>query len=252
MRKKIVAGNWKMNNNLPQSIDLAEEIVQQSALQNSNTTVILIPPFTSLHEVSKIILGKNNFHLGAQNVHPQPNGAFTGEISAQQLISVGVEYVLVGHSERRAYFKEDENFLKEKVNALLQANLQPIFCCGETLEIRNRNEQESFVENQLAQSLFHVDAMQIQHCVIAYEPVWAIGTGLNATSAQAQAMHFFIRNLISKKYSETIAQQISILYGGSCKPDNAQELFAQPDVDGGLIGGASLKANDFISIINSI
>ncbi len=247
-----MAGNWKMNNNLPQSIDLAEEIVAQSASQNSNTTIILIPPFTSLHEVSKIISGKNNFYLGAQNVYPQPNGAFTGEISAKQLISVGVEYVLVGHSERRAYFNEDEKFLAQKVNALLQANLKPIFCCGETLEFRNKNEQESFVENQLAQSLFQLDAMQILNCVIAYEPVWAIGTGLNATSAQAQAMHFFIRRLISKKYSETISQQISILYGGSCKPDNAAELFAQPDVDGGLIGGASLKANDFISIINSI
>ena len=252
MRKKIVAGNWKMNTDLQQGMQLADDIAQQFSVLNSLATVILFPPFIALHAIEKIIATQKNIFLGAQNVHPQPNGAYTGEISVSMLQSVGVQYVLVGHSERREYFKEDENFLKQKIDALLQNNLSPIFCCGESLTIRNEQKQNDYVEQQLEKSLFHLNESEIKDCVIAYEPIWAIGTGLNATSAQAQAMHQFIRSLVAKKYNEVVANEISILYGGSCKPDNAKEIFSQPDVDGGLIGGASLKANDFIKIIESI
>ncbi len=241
-----------MNNNLPTSIHLANEIVAQSAAINSDADVILFPSYVTLNEVSKIISTQKNIFLGAQNVHPQPNGAYTGEISIEMLQSVNVKFVLVGHSERREYFHENEEFLKQKIDAVLKNNLTPIFCCGESLTIRQEQTQENFVKMQLEKSLLHLPSEQILNCIIAYEPIWAIGTGLNATAEQAQQMHQFIRNIIAKKYNQAVSDSISILYGGSCKPDNAASIFSQPDVDGGLIGGASLKANDFISIIKSI
>ncbi|MEN9523017.1 MAG: hypothetical protein RL065_1394 [Bacteroidota bacterium] len=249
MRQKIVAGNWKMNNDVNESLSLVNEI---NNLEFSNEIkVVLFPSFVSIQTVANKISKQKNISCGAQNVHPKSNGAFTGEVSTLMLKSVGVEYVLVGHSERREYFNESDEFLKAKVNAILNSDLKPIFCCGESLEIRNKNEQNEFVLQQLQNSLFHLSFTEIEKCIIAYEPIWAIGTGLTASSAQAQEMHFFIRNSIAEKYGNEIANKISILYGGSCKPDNAIELFAQPDVDGGLIGGASLKANDFVRIINS-
>lgn len=249
MRQKIVAGNWKMNNDLNESLSLVNDI---NSLEFSNDVkVILFPSFVSIQAVANQISKQKNISCGAQNVHPKSNGAFTGEVSTLMLKSVGVEYVLVGHSERREYFNESDEFLKEKVNAILNSDLKPIFCCGEPLAIRNKNEQNEFVLHQLQSSLFHLSANEIEKCIIAYEPIWAIGTGLTASTAQAQEMHLFIRKAIADKYSSEIANTISILYGGSCKPDNAAELFAQPDVDGGLIGGASLKAIDFVSIINS-
>ena len=252
MRKKIVAGNWKMNNALGQSIQLAEEITEQLASINNEAVVVLIPSFIALASIEKIISGQKNIFLGAQNVYPKINGAYTGEISTEMLKSVDVKYVLVGHSERRDLFYESAEFLKEKIEALLQADLTPIFCCGESLTIRQEQKQEDFVRIQLEKSLLHLSAKQILNCVIAYEPIWAIGSGLNASAEQAQQMHQFIRETISEKYDQVTANSISILYGGSCKPDNAKSIFSQPDVDGGLIGGASLKAKDFISIIQSI
>ncbi|MFM2049195.1 MAG: hypothetical protein RI955_1743 [Bacteroidota bacterium] len=249
MRQKIVAGNWKMNNDLNQSIQLISDI--NKADFSDKIKVIVFPSFISIHSVAEKIDTNKNISCGAQNVHPKPNGAFTGEVSTSMLKSVGVEYVLVGHSERREIFNETEAFLKEKIDAVLDAELTPIFCCGEPLEIRNINQQNQFVLIQLQKSLFHLLASEIEKCIIAYEPIWAIGTGLTASSAQAQEMHLFIRNSIADKYGVETANKISILYGGSCKADNAAELFSQPDVDGGLIGGASLKANEFAAIINS-
>ncbi|MEY4875058.1 MAG: hypothetical protein RL708_207 [Bacteroidota bacterium] len=249
MRQKIVAGNWKMNNDLNQSIQLISDI--NIADFSDKIKVIVFPSFVAIHSVAEKIDTNKNISCGAQNVHPKPNGAFTGEVSTAMLKSVGVEYVLIGHSERREYFNETEAFLKEKIDAVLGAELIPIFCCGEPLDIRNKNQQNEFVLIQLQKSLFHLLASEIEKCIIAYEPIWAIGTGLTASSAQAQEMHLFIRNSIADKYGVETANKISILYGGSCKADNAAELFSQPDVDGGLIGGASLKVNEFAAIINS-
>jgi triosephosphate isomerase len=249
MRQKIVAGNWKMNNDLNQSIQLISDI--NIADFSDKIKVIVFPSFVAIHSVAEKIDTNKNISCGAQNVHPKPNGAFTGEVSTAMLKSVGVEYVLIGHSERREYFNETEAFLKEKIDAVLGTELIPIFCCGEPLDIRNKNQQNEFVLIQLQKSLFHLLASEIEKCIIAYEPIWAIGTGLTASSAQAQEMHLFIRNSIADKYGVETANKISILYGGSCKADNAAELFSQPDVDGGLIGGASLKVNEFAAIINS-
>jgi triosephosphate isomerase len=252
MRRKIVAGNWKMNNNLEQSKLLTYEIVKQLDNLKTDAIAVLIPSFVVLQQVSKTISSSKNVFLGAQNVHPKPSGAYTGEISVEMLQSVNVQFVLVGHSERREYFCESEDFLKQKVDAVIAAGLTPIFCCGESLTIRQEQTQENFVKTQLQKSLFHLSIEQIENCVIAYEQIWAIGTGLTATAEQAQQMHFFIRKIIAEKYNQTVANSISILYGGSCNPTNAKSIFSQPDVDGGLIGGASLKANDFIQIIKSI
>ena len=248
MRKKIVAGNWKMNTDLDQAIGLTQQI--RLSNYNKNATLIIIPPFPFLYS---IVETTNNsvIQVGAQNCSKHKNGAYTGEVSAEMLHSVGVKYVLVGHSERRTYFKETNQELVGKINECLSNQLIPIYCCGEQLEDRNSENHFEVVKSQLSEALFHLSAEQMKGVVIAYEPVWAIGTGVTASPEQAQEIHQYIRQFIAKKFGDTIANSISILYGGSCNAANAKELFVLPDVDGGLIGGASLKAVDFVAISNS-
>lgn len=248
MRTQIVAGNWKMNCDLDDAKSLIEEL--KTTTKNQATQVIIAPSFTNL-SLANCLLEDSNIALASQNMNANNAGAFTGEISASMLKSVGVKYVILGHSERRALFHEDEEMLKEKTDQALQHQLTPIFCVGEELNVRQNNEHFNLVEEHLSKSLFHLSAEDFKKIVIAYEPVWAIGTGETATPEQAQEMHAHIRSLIKQKYNETIANSISILYGGSVKPANAKEIFANPDVDGGLIGGAALKSSDFTAIINS-
>ncbi len=252
MRNKIVAGNWKMNKTLDEGIALASEIVNMVKDEvTDDVKVIICPPFTHLNSVSKIIGETKNVFLGAQNVNDHVSGAYTGEISVDMLKSVGVQYVILGHSERREYYGEDNAWLAKKVDITLEAGLTPIFCCGEPLEVRESGEHFDYVTNQLTESIFHLGPEDFRKLVIAYEPIWAIGTGKTATEQQAQEMHGRLRNHIAEKYGEEIAEGISILYGGSCKPSNARQLFAEKDVDGGLIGGAALKSRDFVDIIKS-
>lgn len=248
MRKKIVAGNWKMNKSYDEAIDLANGIINHSQLPKE-VLLILSPPFPYLKEINSNV--KNNISVAAQNCHQESSGAFTGEVSPKMLNSMQIEYVILGHSGRRAYANETNDLLKEKVNSALINDLNVIFCCGETLDEREKGIHLDIIEEQLQIALFSLDAIQFSNIIIAYEPVWAIGTGVNASPAQAQEIHNFIRALIANKYGSGIAESTSILYGGSCKPGNAKELFSQQDVDGGLIGGASLNANDFIQIANS-
>lgn len=245
MRKHIVAGNWKMNLSEAEAIQLAKEVGQ---INVENAELIIFPPAIYIPAISKLGL---SLHIGAQNFYPKDKGAFTGEISINQLKDIGVSHVLVGHSERRTILKEDNEFLKEKVNAALELGIHVIFCCGEELIIREKGTENEFIKNQLMESLFHLSAEQIVQVTIAYEPIWAIGTGLTASKEQAEAMHLFIRESLAQKYGNEVANEISILYGGSCNPSNAEELFACPNVDGGLIGGAALKSADFSSIANS-
>jgi triosephosphate isomerase len=249
-RKNIVAGNWKMNLDYSQGRDLAKAIV--AGLQPSDTLVILGTPFVHLKNVSTIIKDISNLSLAAQNCHYEESGAYTGEVSAAMLASCEVEYVILGHSERRAYFNEDDELIARKIDQAMAHGLRPIYCCGELLEVREEGKQNELVEKQVKTALFHLNEEQIQQVVIAYEPVWAIGTGKTASPEQAQEMHAHIRSLLAKKYGSEIAQRISILYGGSVKPANAKELFDQADVDGGLVGGASLKADSFGEIIQAM
>ena len=248
MRKKIVAGNWKMNKTHSEAIELITDIVEAS--YNESVQLIVIPPSIFAAEIEEIS-SESRVGVGIQNSSENESGAYTGELSATMIKSIGVGYVLVGHSERREYFNESNKTLAEKTNQLLKNDLTPIFCCGEVLSEREKENHFNLIELQLNEGLFHLDSVQILNCVIAYEPVWAIGTGVTASSYQAQEMHQFIRKLLVNKYGEDIANNISILYGGSCKPSNAKELFANVDVDGGLIGGASLSASDFVAISNS-
>ena len=252
MRKKIVAGNWKMNKSYEEGKALAEEVVQLAKAEtDSNVTVVVCTPFIHLANVAGFTEGIDNVFIGAQNCSNQASGAYTGEISVSMLESVGVQYVIIGHSERREYFNENNEELAEKTNLALKQGLTPIFCCGESLFTRENEQHFDFVCDQLTESLFHLSEEDFSKVVIAYEPIWAIGTGKTASSAQAQEMHAKIRAHIEKKYGADIANATTILYGGSCKPSNAPELFACPDVDGGLIGGASLNARDFIDITKS-
>jgi triosephosphate isomerase (TIM) len=252
MRKKIVAGNWKMNNTIEEGKVLASEVVNMVNEEvNEEVTVILGAPFVHLPSVVYLTHDSDKVYTAAQNCNDHTSGAYTGEVSVAMLKSVGVEYVLIGHSERRQYFNETNKQLAEKVDLALAAGLLPIFCCGEPLEIREDGSFFDYVCNQLIESLFHLTQERISSLVLAYEPIWAIGTGKTATSQQAQEMHAHIRSHIASQYGDEIADGISILYGGSCKPDNARELFANTDVDGGLIGGASLKSRDFVDIIKS-
>lgn len=248
-RQQIVAGNWKMNKTFEEGYALAKTIVEH--LQPSEVIVILATPFIHLNNIVNIIKDVSNLKLAAQNCHQAESGAYTGEISAGMLQSVGVEYVIIGHSERREYFNESDEVLAEKINIVLNKDLIPIFCCGEKLDVREADQYLELVENQLKNGLFHLSSAQFEKVVIAYEPVWAIGTGKTASPEQAQEMHLYIRNLIAKQYGEELAQATTILYGGSVNPANAKELFRQTDVDGGLVGGASLKAEDFVTIVNS-
>ena len=238
-----------MNNTLEEGVTLASEIVNMVADElTDDVKMILCTPFIHLSSVSKIIDGAEKVALGAQNCNDNLKGAYTGEISVGMLKSVGVQYVILGHSERREYYQESNEFLAKKVNTVLEAGLTPIFCCGESLEIREKNEHFDFVTNQLTESLFHLPVDDFSKLVIAYEPIWAIGTGVTASKEQAQEMHEKLRAHIAGKYGTEVAEGISILYGGSCNPKNASELFAQKDIDGGLIGGASLKSRDFVDI----
>lgn len=246
-RQKIVAGNWKMNLNYTEGRELSRGIVE--SLQPSDVLVILCPPFIHLQNVCNIIKDISNVRLGAQNCHQETSGAYTGEVSAPMLRSVGVSYVILGHSERREYFGESDALLAQKIDTVLAQGMRPIFCCGEPLAIREKEEQQSYVEKQIEAALFHLTEDQIQEVTIAYEPIWAIGTGKTASPEQAQEMHAAIRQQLAGKYGKAIAEGTSILYGGSVKPNNAAEIFQQADVDGGLIGGASLKEKDFISIV---
>jgi triosephosphate isomerase len=248
MRKKIVAGNWKMNKSFTEAKELAKKIVKKE--YDTSVQLIIIPPSVYISEIVRLIL-PSKLKVGIQNSSQYQSGAYTGELSSSIVHSVGVEYALVGHSERRQYFNEQNSDLALKINQLLTNDLTPIYCCGEVLKERENNNHFNIVRNQIEEGLFHLDEKQVLKCVIAYEPVWAIGTGVTASSEQAQEMHLFIRKLLIEKYGTHIADEISILYGGSCKPSNAKELFANPDVDGGLIGGASLKADDFIAVANS-
>lgn len=251
MRRKIVAGNWKMNNSLNRGIELAAEVNKLVRKQeDTDVLVIMAPPFIHLSDIARIV-DKDVVAVSAQNCSSEAKGAFTGEVSAKMIRSTGAEYIIIGHSERREYFNESNEILKKKVILALENQLTPIFCCGEVLSERESNNHYQVIEKQLSESLFELPAHDFARIIIAYEPVWAIGTGKTATSGQAQEMHAFIRERIAMKYGKEIADSISILYGGSCKPSNAKELFLNPDVDGGLIGGASLNSNDFFAIINS-
>ena len=252
MRKQIVAANWKMNLDLTQGAELVNEIFNGLPVLSEGKQVVIAPPYLHLTQTAAQLAGMIDVHLGAQNCHSEASGAYTGEISAAMLKSAEVEYVIIGHSERREYFKEDDAILAKKVNQALINGLQVIFCCGEPLAIRDANTQNAYVEKQIKAGLFHLSEEQLKNVVIAYEPIWAIGTGRTASSAQAQEMHAHIRSVIRAQYGEDAANNISVLYGGSCKPSNAAELFTCPDVDGGLIGGASLKAGEFLGIINAM
>jgi len=254
MRKKIVAGNWKMNTTLEQAIMLASEIdlkLAESKKNNDDVTVILFPPFPFIHDVADVI-NLDKIGVGSQNIANHPEGAFTGEVSAKMIASIQeVGYTIIGHSERRAYYGETSEILSQKIALGLENNLDVVFCCGEKLEEREANKHFDVIKSQLSETILKLSASQMQHIVIAYEPVWAIGTGKTASTEQAQEVHAFIRNLLKENFDVALADSVSILYGGSCKPTNAQALFSQPDIDGGLIGGAALKADDFIQIIES-
>ena len=249
MRKKIVAGNWKMNNDLTETQSLISDLKKQT--QNSDAEIMIAPTFTNLWHAYEA-LRLNSIVVVAQNMHFAENGAFTGEVSADMLKSVGIETVILGHSERRAYFNETDALLAKKVDAALSREMEVIFCFGEELEDRRSGRQDAVVHSQIKNGLFHLPELSWQHIVLAYEPVWAIGTGETATPEQAQEMHAFIRKTLSDKYGDAVAENTSILYGGSVKPGNAQEIFSKADVDGGLIGGAALNAEDFFAIVNAI
>lgn len=250
MRQKIVAGNWKMNKTLEEANILASEVVGMVSDEvRGNAKVIFCVPFPYLLPIKNIIGSNSRITVGAQNCSEHESGAYTGEVSAPMLKSMNVPYVILGHSERRQYFGEDGKLLAKKVDVALKHSLTPIFCCGEPLQVREANGHETLVKQQVEESLFHLDATSLQKVVIAYEPVWAIGTGKTATAQQAQDMHKMIRSHIASKYGQTVADQIIILYGGSVNAANAKELFACPDVDGGLVGGASLKSREFTEVI---
>jgi triosephosphate isomerase len=252
MRKKIVAGNWKMNKLMDEAVALTSELVNMANDEvKGDVKVILCPPSIYLTTINKYIENTPNFSLAAQNCSDKVSGAFTGEISAAMLKSIGVEYVLIGHSERRQYFNETNALLAEKVNTALANGVSPIFCCGESLDQRQYEDFIGFVKNQISESLFHLSAEEISSVVIAYEPIWAIGTGLTASAEQAQEMHAALRAHLAGKYGAAVAEEISILYGGSVTAASADELFASPDIDGGLVGGASLKSREFTNIIKA-
>lgn len=250
MRNTIVAGNWKMHKTLPETHALLDQLIEKLPT-GKQTEIIVAPAFTNLSNAVAHLEG-TNIQVAAQNMHQAEGGAFTGEISAQMLLSIGVNTVILGHSERRHYFQETDALLADKVNTALKHDMRVIFCIGEELKDRQNKQYLNVIFNQLTDGLFHLTKEQWKHIVIAYEPVWAIGTGETATPKQAQEIHAFIRQEIDRKYDKNLANSTSILYGGSVKPNNAKEIFSQPDVDGGLIGGAALSADDFSAIVNAI
>ncbi len=252
MRRKILAGNWKMNKTYSEGLQLVDEIVELfNAQPVDGVEKILAPSFIHLSAVIEKVKLIKNFSVASQNCHHQKNGAYTGEVSAEMVKSTGATYVIIGHSERRSFFSENSVVLSQKVNIALLNNLNPIFCIGESLEERNANTHLEAVRKQLKETVFNLSESDFSKLIIAYEPIWAIGTGVTATSHQAQGMHNFIRSEINKKYGKVISENIPIIYGGSCNAKNAKELFACLDVDGGLIGGASLIAEELFSIANS-
>jgi len=247
-RKKIVAGNWKMNNDLQETELLINELVKET--NHSGCEIMIAPSFVSL-KTSTDFLKDKDIEVISQNVHQNNDGAYTGEISAKMLSSIGIKTTIIGHSERREYFSETHEILKSKVDTSIENSIKIIFCFGEELKDRKTNNHFNIISNQISESLFHLSSLDWDNIILAYEPVWAIGTGETASSDQVQEMHSFIRSFIAQKYSTELAQKISILYGGSVKPNNAKEIFSMEDVDGGLIGGASLNSKDFFSIVNS-
>ena len=250
MRKKVVAGNWKLNTNVQSGVDLAKEVSKLVTNDAPNDVVVILgTPYTHL---TKVVETVNIARIGvaAQNCAAEESGAFTGEVSAEMVRSTGADYVILGHSERREYYGETSESLNKKLAHALKHKLIPIYCCGEPLEIREAGEQNNYVKQQLEETIFKLAPEDYKRLIIAYEPIWAIGTGRTASADQAQEMHAFIRSIIANRYGKEVADEVSILYGGSCKPGNAKELFANEDVDGGLIGGASLNAKDFLGIIN--
>ena len=250
MRKKIVAGNWKMNMNLQDGLALAKELNDTLTAEKPNCDVIICTPFIHLASAAQL-LDQDVVALGAENCADKEKGAFTGEVSAEMVKSTGARYVILGHSERREYYAETPEILKEKVLLALKNGLKVIFCIGETLAEREAEKQNEVVKAELEGSVFNLSAEEFKNIVIAYEPIWAIGTGKTATAEQAEEIHAYIRSIIAEKYGEAVANDTSILYGGSCKASNAPELFAKPDIDGGLIGGAALKAADFMALIQA-
>ncbi len=252
MRKQIAAANWKMNLTWPKGEELLNALEATDYQLAPGQLAVFAVPFPYLYLAQQKLGGKQGVFVAAQNCSNKKSGAYTGEVSAEMLQSIGIQYVVIGHSERREYFNETNQQLAEKINILLAYNMLPIFCCGEPLPIREANTQNEYVAKQLAESLYHLSPEQLQQIVIAYEPIWAIGTGKTASKEQAQEMHAFIRNQLAGKYGEATADNISILYGGSVKANNAKEIFAEADVDGGLVGGASLIANEFAAIIGSL
>ena len=249
MRKKIVAGNWKMNKSWPEAMELAKALALNSPSFPAGVQVIVSPPTLYIHGLGEIL--PQSVALSAQNCSQHDSGAYTGEISASMLKSMNVQYSIIGHSERRQYYGETNEIIREKIDACLKNGITPIFCCGEVLSERNAGEHFNTVSDQVKRALMHLSAEQLAMVVIAYEPVWAIGTGVTASNDQAEEMHAFIRSIVAQHYTETTANDISILYGGSVNAANAKELFACPNVDGGLVGGASLKAADFTTIIQA-
>jgi triosephosphate isomerase len=249
MRNKIVAGNWKMHKNAEETEDLLNELISKIPTDVA-TRVVVAPTFVNLASAAQH-LEFTNIEVAAQNMHQAQNGAYTGEVSADMLKSVGVNIVILGHSERRSYFNETDAMIAYKTDAALQNGMEVIFCFGEELKDRQSDNHFNIVENQLREGLFHLSENDWENIILAYEPVWAIGTGETATPEQAQEMHAFIRETVRKKFGSDVAENVAILYGGSVKPDNAREIFSKPDVDGGLIGGAALKADDFTAIVTS-
>lgn len=252
MRNQIAAANWKMNLTFQQGEKLLDDILGAGISLASHQKAIFAVPFPYLLMARSEVANEKNFYAAAQNCYNKKSGAYTGEISVEMLHSIGINYCIVGHSERREYFNESNAVLAEKVNLCLENFITPIFCCGEALSVREAGTQNEFVASQLKESLFHLSADQLKNVVIAYEPIWAIGTGKTATTEQAQEMHAYLRSVLAAQYGQAVADEISILYGGSVKANNAKELFSSPDVDGGLVGGASLVASDFIEIIRAL
>jgi triosephosphate isomerase len=252
MRKQIAAANWKMNLTFQAGENLLDDILDaEISLQKHQSTLFAVP-YPYLLMTRSAVEDYNNYFVAAQNCYHKKSGAYTGEVSAEMIHSMKISYCIIGHSERREYFKETNAELAEKINLCLENYITPIFCCGEPLTVRDSGTENQYVSTQLKESLFHLPPEKIRQIIIAYEPIWAIGTGKTASTAQAQEMHYFLRSVIEKQYDAKVADEISILYGGSVKANNAKELFACPDVDGGLVGGASLIAPDFIEIIKAL
>jgi triosephosphate isomerase len=252
MRKQIAAANWKMNLTYQEAETLLEEIIKQDGNLSDNREVVFAVPAPYFDLAEDKIAAQNHMYVASQNVYSKKSGAYTGELSVTMLESMGVDHAIIGHSERREYFNESNQLLADKVKICLENNITPIFCCGEALEVREANTQNEFVAKQLEESLYQLTADEIQKVVIAYEPIWAIGTGKTASSDQAQEMHAFIRSQLAAKFGQEVADNISILYGGSVKASNAKDIFGKPDVDGGLVGGASLIAQEFLAIIRAL